>query len=225
MTKTILLTRPKQYNEQDAVFFQQLGYQCLQLPLITIQEKVLTKQQQQMIQQADWLLFTSQAAIKIMAPYIQKHSRIATVGRKTAQQLQQLGFKVDFISEVETKVSMMQAWLKLQPQGLVVYGKSQLADDYIAQQLKQHNLNFYEFIAYDNVMNKERQKELIHLLKANKVDTVYFASPSAWQRFYQVYQYVPISLNFIALGVTTQQCISKSGYTSQLKQDLAVSFL
>lgn len=220
MIKTILLTRPNHYNENDKKFFQKLGYQCLEIPLISIRPRELTLDQQTRIKQAQWLIFTSQAAIWPMLPFIQSHSRIATIGQKTAEQLQQLGFKVDFISEIENKEAMLSQWLKLQPQGPVVYGKSQLADNYISQQLSQYRIPCDELIVYDNLLDNDNQEILKNLLATQQLDAVYFASPSAWQRFYSIYKIRPFHLTFIALGTTTQQAIAKDGYTSILKKDV-----
>ena len=222
MTKAILLTRPLAMNAADQIRFRAQGFGRLyEIPLCEIKQLPITETIKNKINAAEWLFFTSQAPVARVLAVIDKGHRplIAVIGKKTGEVVRSCGFEVAFVSPQETKKQFVSAWQETFPAGTsIFYPKSQLADDAIEQLLGIEN-DVTGSVLYHNVFLEERKAELTELLKMGKLSAVYFASPSAWKRFFSVYdQTEKKPLVFYAIGDTTKKAITDSGYEAVLFQ-------
>ena len=222
MKKTVLLTRPLAMNAEDQVRFRAQGYERFyEIPLCEIKQLPITEAIKRKINAAEWIFFTSQAPVASVLAVIEKGQRplIAVIGKKTGEMVRSCGFEVAFVSPQETKRQFVSAWKKNFPTGTsIFYPKSQLADDAIEQLLGIEN-DVTGSVLYHNVFLEERKAELTELLKMGKLSAVYFASPSAWKRFFSVYdQTEKKPLVFYAIGDTTKKAITDSGYEAVLFQ-------
>ena len=220
MTKAILLTRPLAMNAADQIRFRAQGFGRLyEIPLCEIKQLPITETIKNKINAAEWLFFTSQAPVARVLAVIDKGHRplIAVIGKKTGEVVRSCGFEVAFVSPQETKKQFVSAWQEKFPTGTsIFYPKSQLADDYIEELLGSEN-DVTGSVLYHNVFLEERKAELTELLKMGKLSAVYFASPSAWKRFFSVYdQTEKKPLVFYAIGDTTKKAINDSGYEAVL---------
>ena len=222
MTKAILLTRPLAMNGADQIRFRAQGFgRFYEIPLCEIKQLPITETIKNKINAAEWLFFTSQAPVASVLAVIEKGRRplIAVIGKKTGEVVRSCGFEVAFVSPQETKKQFVSAWQEKFPTGTsIFYPKSQLADDYIEELLGSEN-DVTGSVLYHNVFLEERKAELTELLKMGKLSAVYFASPSAWKRFFSVYdQTEKKPLVFYAIGDTTKKAITDSGYEAVLFQ-------
>lgn len=220
MTKAILLTRPLAMNAEDQVRFCAEGYgQFYEIPLCEIKQLPISEAIKRKINAAEWLFFTSQAPVKSVLAVIEKghHPLIAVIGKKTGERVQSCGFEVTFVSPQETKKQFVSTWQERFPSGTsIFYPKSQLADDYIEERLGIEN-DVTGSVLYQNVFPDERKGELAKLLNLGELSAVYFASPSAWNRFLSVYTKTEKKpLIFYAIGETTVKAINESGYEARL---------
>ena len=222
MTKAILLTRPLAMNGADQIRFRAQGFgRFYEIPLCEIKQLPITETIKNKINAAEWLFFTSQAPVASVLAVIEKGRRplIAVIGKKTGEVVRSCGFEVAFVSPQETKKQFVSAWQEKFPTGTsIFYPKSQLADDYIEELLGSEN-DVTGSVLYHNVFLEERKAELTELLKMGKLSAVYFASPSAWKRFFSVYdQTEKKPIVFFAIGDTTKKAINDSGYEAVLFQ-------
>ena len=220
MTKAILLTRPLAMNAADQIRFRAQGFGRLyEIPLCEIKQLPITETIKNKINAAEWLFFTSQAPVASVLAVIEKGRRplIAVIGKKTGEVVRSCGFEVAFVSPQETKKQFVSAWQETFPAGTsIFYPKSQLADDSIEELLGTEN-DVTGSVLYHNVFLEERKAELTELLKKGELSAVYFASPSAWKRFFSVYdQTEKKPIVFFAIGDTTKKAINDSGYEAVL---------
>lgn len=209
-------------NAEDQVRFRAKGFgRFYEIPLCEIKLLPLTQAIKRKINAAEWLFFTSQAPVASVLAVIEKGHRplIAVIGKKTGEMVQSCGFEVAFVSPQETKKQFVSAWRERFPaRTSIFYPKSQLADDYIEDCLGIEN-EVTGSVLYHNVLHDERRAELAELLNAGVLSAVYFASPSAWERFFSVYSDTDKNpLIFYAIGETTKQAINQSGYEAVLSK-------
>jgi len=209
-------------NAEDQLRFRAEGYgRFYEIPLCEIKPLPITEAVKTKINAAEWLFFTSQAPVKSVLAAVEKGHRplIAVIGKKTSEMVQSCGFEVAFISPQETKKQFVSAWQESFPAGTTIfYPKSQLADDAIEELLGIEN-EVTSSVLYHNVIPEERKAELAELLNLGGLAAVYFASPSAWNRFLSVYERTDKKpLIFYAIGATTKNAINKSGYEAVLFQ-------
>lgn len=215
-------------NQADQIYFEKLGYQTQIIPLTTIKILSFTEKIKSQIASADWLFFTSQAAVQAVLEWADKKVKIAVIGKKTAEVVKSSGFEVSYVSPIETKVAFIRDWQNKYPQaGAIFYPKSQLADDYLETALKK-KYQVTSFVAYQNCVLAKNQAELRQALARQSFQGVYLTSPSAWRRFYQVYRdFLAVPLTVIVIGETTKKIISQeklSQLTVFLKGDFEKNF-
>ena len=207
-------------NAADQIRFRAQGFGRLyEIPLCEIKQLPITETIKNKINAAEWLFFTSQAPVARVLAVIDKGHRplIAVIGKKTGEVVRSCGFEVAFVSPQETKKQFVSAWQETFPAGTsIFYPKSQLADDSIEELLGTEN-DVTGSVLYHNVFLEERKAELTELLKKGELSAVYFASPSAWKRFFSVYdQTEKKPIVFFAIGDTTKKAINDSGYEAVL---------
>lgn len=207
-------------NAEDQLRFRAEGFdRFYEIPLCEIKPLPITEAIKTKINAAEWLFFTSQAPVANVLAVIDKgrHPLIAVIGKKTAEAVRSCGFEVAFVSPQETKKQFVSAWQESFPAGTTIfYPKSQLADDAIEELLGIEN-EVTGSVLYHNVFLEERKAELTVLLNLGKLSAVYFASPSAWNRFLSVYNKSDKKpLIFYAIGATTKNAINKSGHEAVL---------
>ncbi|WP_281169967.1 uroporphyrinogen-III synthase [Enterococcus pallens] len=193
-----------------------MGYQTRVLPLTSIQTLPLAGEELQQLRLSSWLFFTSQAAVPTVLAQVLPGINVAVIGQKTAEAVRRMGVEPAFISSKETKREMVKEWRMLYPQPTTIfYPKSQLADNLLEQMLED-TYQVHSFVAYQNLFLPDNQIKLDDLLRKAAVQSVYFTSPSAWRRFYSVYQHYYLPLELIAIGETTKQAIEKTGCKATL---------
>lgn len=220
---TLLLTRGTGLNQADRQKFEDLGWQTVTVPLSVIQACPISPPNVTNIRHADWLIFTSQAPVAEVLQVAQPGVKIAVIGAKTAQAVINQGFSVSLISPKESKKALVAAFLAQVPHGAkIVYGKSQLADNALEEQLAEE-YQVTSFVAYENHCPPESRQQIWQLLAEKKLQAVYLTSPSAWQRFKAIYEAAPEKigddLQLIAIGQTTLTAIEATGYQGILKKD------
>ncbi|GBG96689.1 uroporphyrinogen-III synthase [Lactococcus termiticola] len=197
--KRILLMRPD--NREDKAFFEARDYEVMELPLVRYELLALSPEALAELKTSDWLVFTSQRPVESILAHLEPGElKISAVGQKTAEKIESLGFAVDFMPSIATKASFISEWPA--PGQKIFYPKSNLADDSLARTLGAKEVVCYEH--QEDVANLELLENLINFMA---LDSVYFTSPSSWQRFYKIYQKHPFPIDIIAIGETTKKAI------------------
>lgn len=222
-SSTILLTRGTGLNQGDRQMFEKVGWQTVTVPLSVICPLPITPTMAAAIRQADWLVFTSQAPVIPVLQEAKLGVQIAAIGTKTAQAVANAGFPVTLISPQENKKALADELKAKLPHGAkIVYGKSQLADRALEEDLAA-DFQVTSFVVYENKCPRESREKLWQLLAKGQVQAVYLTSPSAWQRFKAIYEAAPrqtdAPLQLVAIGATTLAAIETAGYQGILKKD------
>lgn len=208
-------------NAEDAAFFERLNFQMELLPLTSIHFNGIPHQQLQQVRASQWIFFTSQTAVEQTLLVADPRTKIAVIGAKTAQKVRKLGFEPTFISSIETKQAMLSEWKEKYPSPTTIfYPKSQLADHYLEEQLGAHH-QVHSYVSYENRFPQTSRECLKKLLSDKKIQAVYLTSPSAWRRFFLVYQLFDYELEIIVIGETTRRAVFNDGYASRLLSDFA----
>ncbi|MDM8213450.1 uroporphyrinogen-III synthase [Enterococcus hirae] len=218
MKKRILLTRTEQKNHADSRRFAALGYESCMVSLSEFVFAPATPRLKQTINRADWLFFTSQTPVRYVLALTETAKKIAVIGEQTAEAVKKAGAAVDFISPEATKAALIRTWQTRFSAGQhIFYPKSQLADDFLERELGRRHA-VASAVVYQNRFPASSRKKLRALLAARRIDAVYLASPSAWRRFFSVYQ--PFSqtvpLEIFVIGTATQAAVRKVGFTAKI---------
>ncbi|MGM0166148.1 hypothetical protein IGI39_001105 [Enterococcus sp. AZ135] len=172
------------------------------------------------LKKSQWVFFTSQSAVRETLKVADKKIKIAVIGEKTAEAVRECGRQPTFISSVETKRAMLSEWSeRYQEPTTIFYPKSQLADNYLEDQLNEDHV-VTSFISYENKFPAESSQKLVHLLRYKKIQGVYLTSPSAWRRFFSVYRFFDNELAIFVIGETTRRAVLSDGYASSLITNL-----
>lgn len=197
-----------------------LGGQAIHLPLIEVAE-IQSMEDQQLLHQSqnmDWLIFTSQNAVHAFANKLQKYrfsadqwcSKIAAVGSKTAQSLEELGFSIDFMPTTFSADCMVIEFNEiLHNSDQCMFMKGSMAKDTLKDGL---HCQLAIWTIYETVVCTKYLEEMRELLSKEKC-TVVFASPSAVDTFAQ---YILPSINWntlqvAAIGHITEAKLSEYG--------------
>ncbi|HEY4532236.1 MAG TPA: uroporphyrinogen-III synthase [Kurthia sp.] len=197
-----------------------LGGQAIHLPLIEVAEIQSTEDEQllQQSQNKDWLIFTSQNAVHAFANKLQKYhlssdqwrTKIAAVGSKTAEALEELGFSIHFMPTTFSADCMVIEFNEiLHTSDQCMFMKGSMAKDTLKDGLHCH---LAIWTIYETVICTRYVEEMKTLL-SNERCTVVFASPSAVDTFAQ---YILPSINWntlqvAAIGHITEARLSEYG--------------
>ncbi len=223
----ILLTRLIEDNEEDRLYFQQKGFETVEIPLIELKKRALGQSFERMVKQSEWIFLTSQHAAEFFFQQISQKEiemkKFAVIGEKTAQVLFANQIETTFQAPCATKKNLFERWAAsyLEPT-TIFYPKSNLADNIGEAALVAKGHRLFTPILYDNDFPKENQQLLRKQLQTERIAAVYLASPSLWQRFLSVYKEVKIREMpmLYCLGETTRQAILKDGYKAKLRKEV-----
>jgi uroporphyrinogen-III synthase len=223
--KTILLTRLIEDNQAERLYFSNQGYQVLEIPLISLEKREWTYEQETLLEESEWVFLTSQhAAIFLMqaAPKeVLDSKKFAVIGTKTGNVLFQSGYQVTFQSPFPAKQQMLEAWkAHYSAPATIFYPKSNLADNKGESALERAGYQLATPILYENVFTKESWQQLSHCLKTTALTAVYVASPSLWRRFLTVFNGSGLKQmpKLYCIGQTTADAIAESGYSARIKK-------
>lgn len=198
--KRILITRTKSQAKRFAENIRDLGGEPVVIPLISI---VPPENQQPMldavrrIEQFDWLVLTSQNGVKAFFSVLEKekiakdqltHIKIAVVGTKTKQAVENFGFQAYLIPEQHfTAEALIDALLgKIKKGEHVLMARGNLARDLLPEKLNEHGLHVVDVVAYETKLNQEGQKELIEEINNESLDVITFTSSSTVNHFVEL---------------------------------------
>lgn len=197
--KTIIFTGST-FPRQAADRVAELGGNPVYLPLI---ETSIRQTERPDFSAYGWLIFTSRTSAQA---FCQLHAdivpKIAAVGEKTAEVLQQNGYHVDFIPQVYSADNFVKDFPALAGGEKCLFIKGALAKNTIASM----PLSVDEWIIYDTDLKLDNAE----LLKTMKHHTIIFASPSAVSAYRKVggdWQDIEVA----AIGHVTRKAIVDAG--------------
>lgn len=216
--KKILVTRPQLQAEKTLRELRELGAEPVLFPLIEI-----TKPSDnfasldfalQNLQYYDWIIFTSQNAVKYFfsrpsAPMLESvDANFAAVGPETEKLLRELGAENILVPEQHSSAGLVE---KFQPVPLqkkqILFPRAKEGRDEIVKGLSKLGAQVSVVEAYQTIMPTDLDPdEFAEVLQ--EVDVVYFASPSVVKNYLQLCQELQLSekvwkLPALVIGETT----------------------
>lgn len=228
----ILITR----NEPKASAFAEKIEQAGGIPYVTpLIEIVSTFNQShqsvlQNVQQYEWLFFTSANGVAFFLEKLDslnfihqlKNCRIAAVGSKTNQALQEWGLEADFIPAQFDAETMANEFLnQYQPQGHVLLVQGQRSRTVLNETFKKQGIPFHSIQIYTTVVHQAIQEELQETLLSENIDYITFASPSTVEAFMELVDDTSpyLASKVVCIGTTTEKRARKAGFYNTIIPD------
>jgi uroporphyrinogen III methyltransferase/synthase len=173
----------------------------------------------------DWIIFTSANGVNIFFEALQalgkdarifSSSKIAAIGRQTAEKLSEFGIKADFVPDVFTGKQLGKQLLcisDLRGKKILLL-RSQRASEELIEVLEQAGSEVLNTPVYDIVQQKSECDWLIERIGRGEIDWLTFASPSAAQAFFEQ---IPVrivnsaNVKVASIGPTTSEQLAKLG--------------
>ena len=139
-----------------------------------------------------WVLFTSVNGVKFffqrMQPvkdrYPQDEGKVAAVGPKTAEALEEKGIQVDLIPQEYVAESLFEALLPLIQSGdRVLLPRANIARNLLPKELSQAGCEVVDVDAYDTCGTGEDGEEVVHFLAEGRLHVLTFTSSSTVHYF------------------------------------------
>ncbi len=191
----------------------------IHFPMITISAaKVKTPRLFiEQVKAADIILLTSRCGVKYFFEFLAgkkflldnlRGKDFVVIGADTEKQLNLYGFCARLVAQDETSVGLfaqMKSALKLKGKR-IVFPRSSLSNPYLQESLTKAGAKIREVVVYENTKPPRRE------LPTEKIDQVFFTSPSTVQNFLKDYGGIPQEWTILAKGRRTQQALQQAGY-------------
>ena len=186
--KTVLVTRSENQAAELIAKLKILGARTVALPLIQTKAIHTQKLAERLKKQSyNWIIFTSPNAVKFFfekIPPQKLHSKIAAVGTKTKEYLEQIGLKVDFVPTQFT-AQQMAIEIPLNPNETVFIPRSNLAKNDMVELLENRGFKVETLAIYENSSISYTKKDLAKIFE-QKIDYITFASGSTVKSFIEL---------------------------------------
>ena len=177
----------------------------------------------------DWILFTSQNAVRFFASRFTPLSapaqvavrqpenlQAAAVGPATAEAAQKEGFRVEYVAKNHTGESLARELAEKLRGKHVLLPRSDRADDRLPAALRASGADVTEVVAYRTAAPNSLDPEKLRRLRNAEINAILFASPSA---FHNLQRWIPAAelatlsrrIQFAAIGPTTARALRDAG--------------
>ncbi len=239
--KTVLAFREKSQGQGLSEMISQVGGVPIEVPLLSFHEPEPAVKQQTMdilaeIDTYDWLVLTSKNGVDFtfgllaeLGLLLPKHTKLAVIGTKTAEQLVNLHYRVRFIPPKFVAEAFLPSFLEiLKPNEKVLICKGNFARSLIATGLASKGHQVQEAIVYENKVPEDAAEKLKEIISKQPVDYLIFTSPSAVDRFmkiileYGLSSYLQNSM-IISIGPVTSERIQFYHLTVDISPEIFTS--
>ncbi|MBZ5696244.1 MAG: uroporphyrinogen-III synthase [Acidobacteriia bacterium] len=226
--KRIVVTRAAEQAPELVRALESLGAQVLLLPLVTFtppEDWRPVDSALERIATFDWVLFTSQNAVRFFAGRAAQLHRekgwprppkIAAVGPATASAAEREGFQVDHTAQEHSGEGLSRELSASLAGRSVLLPRSDRADSRLPDALLKIGAQVTEVIAYRTAPPNSLDSKIVSALAAGSVDAIVFASPSAFHNVAGLLgaggmKKLSESAQFAAIGPTTASAIRAGG--------------
>ncbi len=210
--KTVLITRSKEQSADFIKLLQNNGFKTILLPLIQLQ--AINSSQLLSIFNSitfNWLIFTSSNAasyfLETISPLKLEGIKIAAVGKKTADCLEDHGLEVNFIPSDYTSETLGNE-IPVLPNEKVFIPQSALSTNNLVEQLKNKKALVETLAIYDNQSVKYSKEELDKILN-KPIDFITFTSGSCVKAYINNKINLPIA-KIICIGPSTTKVAAEN---------------
>lgn len=191
--KTVMIPRGKAHAKSFSELVAKVGGIPVEIPLIAFRPVAATKELHEIMNSLhtyDWIIFTSNVTVETFYSLIKtpvRFPKIAVIGDKTRQVLENIGVKVDFTPGHYVAEDFVEEFLSHIREGShVLIPKGNLARDYIAATLRKHGAIVDEIVIYETYLPDDSRDKLIQMLRTRRLDILTFTSPSTIDHFMEI---------------------------------------
>ncbi len=231
--KTVLNPRGKASAKGFSNTVRKYGGVPLEISLLAFKTAELSAEQKAMIENIhtyDWIIFTSNVAVEnflfFYSGELSNLPHVATIGKKTAQFVEEKGIKVEFIPEEFVAEGFVKEFQPLIEKGIRIFiPKGNLARDYIAEKFKKMGAIVDEIIIYDTYFPHQSKAYLAQMLADHQLDIIPFTSPSTAEHFMEIVEQYNLhddiqSCIFACIGPVAQKRAEDFGLTVHVVPDV-----
>lgn len=184
--KRIVITRPAERARDSVEMVKSYGAIPIVTPTIELKDSKPEEMIKlcDMINELDWLVFTSPRAIKSFFRYCSledaKNLKIASIGPKTGEVLDEYGVKIDLMPDNYTAEGLLEAFEGIDVEGKKIgLPRTMVARYTLPHGLQRRGAEVILADAYKSEMpeDKSRIYELIDDISNKKIDIIMFTSP------------------------------------------------
>jgi uroporphyrinogen-III synthase len=184
--KKIVITRPAERAKDSVEMVKSYGAIPIVTPTIELKD---SKPEEviklcEMVNELDWLIFTSPRAIKSFFKHCSLEGaetlKIATIGPKTEEFLNQYNVKADLIPDNYTAEGLLEAFERFDVKGMKMgLPRTMVARYTLPHGLEERGAQVFLADAYKSEMPDDKSKiyELIELILHKEIDVIMFTSP------------------------------------------------
>jgi uroporphyrinogen-III synthase len=186
--KKVLVPRGENQVKSFSQLVEEYGGIPIEIPLIAFRPIERNERLQDALKALDtydWIIFTSNVTVEIFFSFYEKEvsaaafPKIAAIGKKTAEVLQEIGLCAEFIPTsyvAETFVTEFLPYIKKGSR--VLLPKGNLARVYIANTLTSIGARVDEVVIYETYMPEDSRIKLASMIASKELDILTFTSPS-----------------------------------------------
>lgn len=186
LDKKVLVPRGEGQAESFSKLVERFGGIPIEIPLIAFRPLEKNERLQEMLKVLDtydWIIFTSNVTVETFFYFfeeaIEGFPKIAVIGKKTAEVLQERGLHAEFVPSAYVAEVFVEEFLPFVESGTRVFlPKGNLAREYIASSLSGVGALVDEVIIYETYMPEESRVKLAGMLADKQLDILTFTSPS-----------------------------------------------
>jgi len=235
--KRVLVTRARSQASELSFMVQELGGEPVEFPVIkTIPPRNMTDYHKaiEQLDQFDWIIFTSVNGVQSFFQQLRElkvdirrmaKARIAAIGPKTAQELEERGLIVDVLPQEFRAEGLLDSLSgQLHPGQKVLLPRADIARKVLPEQLQAKGLDVVEVDAYETVMDAENKEEIIEMLREKKIHVITFTSSSTVRNFIEAFQGEPLDellegVTLASIGPITTDTATSLGLSIQVTAD------
>ncbi|MGA8013358.1 MAG: uroporphyrinogen-III synthase [Candidatus Acidiferrales bacterium] len=235
--KRIVVTRSPEQSGELIRTLEHLGAETILLPMVAFAVPEDARALDRALHELatfDWILFTSQNAVRFIAlrlkqlglpPMVQ---RIAAVGPATAEAARQQGFHVDYVATNHTARSLASELPDSLAGGRVLLPRSDRADDHIAEALRERGVQVTDVIAYRTIAPVNPDPAMLDGVRGGDFHVAIFSSPSAFHNmdgFLGAGTLAKLAekVRYAAIGPTTAKAMRDAGVRVHIEAEEASS--
>jgi uroporphyrinogen-III synthase len=236
--RRIVVTRAPEQSRELSEALTKLGAEVLSLPTVCFgpaDDWTSLDRALRAISQFDWLLFTSQNAVRFFCSRSRELGvrpeelaslgvRVGAVGPATAQVVEHEGIRVEYIAKDHSGEGLVNELDAKLHGRKVLLPRSGRADDQLPKALRDAGAIVTEAVAYRTMQPATFDANVLAKLRSAEVDAIIFASPSAFHNLRDVLTEdeaaeLSAHVQFVAIGPTTARALRESGVTVGLESE------
>jgi uroporphyrinogen-III synthase len=233
--KRIVVTRATDQAGELIRTLEHLGAEIIALPSVAFESPEDSKPLDRALAELrtfDWVLFTSQNAIRFVALRLEQAGippvvrQVAVVGAASEEAAKLQGFHVNYVATNHTAHSLAKELRDTLAGRRVLLPQSDRAGNQLAIALREGGAQVTDVIAYRTVAPEAPDQAALDRIRAAEIDVTVFASPSAFHNldsFLGAGELAKLAehVQFAAIGPTTAKAMRESGVRVHIEAEEA----